>query len=157
MQRIAFSEEYIKKTLGMVNCPNGECTRVAGETAIKLLGEESCLIEVAKCSNLEEALKKIGVFLTNNSLVIIWVDTGSVTPDNPQYRAIHFYTVYSVKPLKSFSIWEDNGPHFYDIKHTEDRIKEQLRIFGSIEIQHYGIRNKIIRFIIWSIKTLKEK
>ena len=154
---MGLSEEYIKKTLGMVNCPNGECTRVAREAAIKLLGEGSCLIKVAKCSNLEEALGKIVNFLTGNSLAVIWVDTGSITPDNIYDRAIHFYTVYSVKPLKSFSIWEDNGPHFYDIKHTEDRIKEQLRIFGSIEIQHYGTRNKIIRFILWATKTLRGK
>ena len=151
---MGFSQEHIKKKLEGVKCPNGECSRVAQETSIKLLGKKSCFIGNTKCQSLDEALKTINNFLIGNGLAVLWVDTGLINPNNILYRAIHFYTVYNRKPLESFSIWE-SGLSFYDNKQTENEIRNTLNLFKSIDIHHYGKIDGITRFIIWAIRTLK--
>jgi hypothetical protein len=138
-----FVEECIRNNLGMIQCPNGECEKVAPKTAIKLLGERCRLIEKAECRSLEEAEKKIDEFLSGNSLAIIWIDAGPKDRNNYKYRAMHFHTIYSSNPLNSFSVWPDTGLAFYNEVQVKNKIKEAISFFELIRIQRYGIRTKL--------------
>ncbi|MGH9872857.1 MAG: hypothetical protein ACRD9S_10375 [Pyrinomonadaceae bacterium] len=123
--------------LAAFRIPQDECSFRAFEIASILCDETVDWFPGKRYGSPTDALAEISRVLANGKMVIAWLDTGSMEPNNPTYRAIHCYFVFGDHPLRCFSVWENPGPTFYDDTFLRQKIAEAANFFqdkGGVEL-----------------------
>jgi hypothetical protein len=134
------TQELITSKLSDLVIPQGECGLKAFEIAGILFDEPVNPFSGHTVSSVTDALVSISDAVANDRITIVWLDTGPMSPNNPNYRALHCYFVFDNDPLQCFSIWNSRGPVFYDGPHLTGKLVETIRLFGSVELHAVPFR-----------------
>ena len=126
------TEQIIESKLKNFSIPQGECAKKAFEIASILFDQEVSPFSEIQCHFLYEVLCIISGALAYEKIVIIWLDTGPIDPQNPGNRALHCYFIFEDKPLRAFAIWADSGVEFYDDAFMKENIVNTINLFDHV-------------------------
>jgi len=120
------TKEIITSKLRNFCIPQTQCAEKAYEIASILFDQDIREFTPKRYYTLGDVLCEISNALRNEKIVIAWLHTGLVDPNNPTWGALHCYFVFEDQPLQSFTIWDSPGPAFYGEADTRNKIIETI-------------------------------
>lgn len=131
-----FNKNDIELQLAGETCQPNKCKEFAERTTSSILERKSAIfIQESNLQQPDEVISAINKLLVDDSLVVIYLDTGSVD-GNPNYRALHSYIIFGLNPMEAFVGWQ-SGIEFVDENDLVNSIANTLRIGSKIDVQQY--------------------
>ncbi len=122
---MGLTREFIESKLKDAFIANGTCGTRAFEVAGDLVGRKIKAFNRTEYSSSADVLKAVREAIKNESIAIVWLDTGWVTEVPPE-RAIHCFFVFQENPLMMFTLYENPGPDYSGEDRLDEKVNETI-------------------------------